>query len=277
VAPPGGFEDAVKRGRRVRRHKATGGTGAALALAGVLAWSTLGSPGGTNGLQPTSNVPHTGRGEPTASAPASPAPTQSPTEAPASSNASPLTPHGTGAPSQVAQPPVSGPTATTRPTRDSSNPTVAYARRNAITENDQFAGTSTDCPPTLNDPWCAYPRVDVYEGATGTTYTLHYVLCRGVDSGPGVVTFDRKAKVEFSATDTSNNDTVWTYSAGQPRGAAGSDTTVDPGNCVEWTTVWDGYDDFGYTPAQGTYRLDARSTGHSDGTLDAATTEFQHS
>jgi hypothetical protein len=105
-------------------------------------------------------------------------------------------------------------------------------------------------------------------------YTLFFVVCRGVGAGDGELTFDRKQQVDFSAVEDATDDAVWTYSAGQPVVSKPETVAVPAGQCVLWHTDWDGYDDFGRTPAPGQYTLHARSLG--DDALQPQTFVFTH-
>lgn len=284
VAPPGGFEDAVKRGRRLRRRRAGGTTGAALALVGALMYTTLDNGAGSRSLEPTTPLPTTdqtyepGGASPTPSPEPSgtPASSPSPGEQPGSSSE----PGPGGRPSSLPEVP-GDPVETTRPPRDEGNPKV-YARRNAINEGDPSTTTSTPCPPNIGTAWCAYARATTPKENGTDFYELEYTLCRQVDALDGWVDFGRVQEADFSATDKrhdedpANDDTVWKYSAGQPVVPAASRTEVPAGNCVTWSTLWDGYDDFGANPAAGSYVLWARSTGTSDAPLPAATYPFEH-
>jgi hypothetical protein len=282
VAPPGGFESAIRRGRSLRRRRAGGGTGAALLLVGALSYSLVNGPGGTSGLQPATNVPRHDRtdaiGPPQETS--SPEPTASPTDVrpTGTASAAPGSPAATGGPAYVPGP-TSGPTRppqeTVRPTRGAPNAHPRHARRSPITEGEPMTSTTyAECIDTENATprtWCATAWVSEDTGSAETRYELRYSLCRAVNAGPGTVTFGaRSEKADFAMRHVATNDTVWTWSAGQPPKSLDG-TTVGAGNCVEWKTYWDGFDDFGYLPPAGDYELTARSTGSSDATLPAAT------
>lgn len=279
VSPPGGFEDAVKRGRRLRRRRTGGGAGAALALAGLLAYTGLGDSANPRSIDVADSPDPTRQPSyaPGASESPSPEPSVTPTSTTPPPSADPGTPVGPGeAPGPTDEPSLPGePPETTRPPREDGNPKV-YAKRSPITEGPAEATTSTPCPPELGRIWCAYARVTT-PSETGTArYELQYTLCRQVDAGDGWVQFDRVQEADFSATEDARQDTVWTYSAGQPVVPVSSRTEIPAGNCVTWSTMWDGYDDYGYTPPAGFYTLRARSTGTSDTTLPTATYAFDH-
>lgn len=288
VPPPGGFEDAVRRGRRIRRRKAAGGTtGAALALVGALVYSSLTSGPATTGLEQTHNPPLVERtGEPGPVWTPSPEETATPAgPRPSGASGGPASPAapgpGSGRGDEPAQADPPEPTPA-RPTRTPPSPGEPYEKRGDITEHDQQLSGYTECLPGDGRAWCAYATVRKTLTSAGTRYELVYALCRAVDANPGFVTFDRTMEADYAATDQrgtsdpGDDDTVWTYSKGQPVVPATDQTRIDPGYCVEWTTVWDGNDDFGYFPPKGTYTLTARSTGRSDSPLPTDTATFEH-
>lgn len=277
----------MRRGRSLRRRRAGGGTGAALVLVGALTYSLMNGPGGTSGLQPATNVPRNDRtdaiGAPQTTT--SPEPTASPSDVRPSSTASaapggspgptggPYVPGPTGGPSQ--QPP----RPTDPPTRGAPNNDPRYARRSAVTQGEPATSTTyAECispEQTTPAPWCATAWVSEDTGSTGSPrYELQYNLCRSVNAGTGTVTYGSKPeKADYAIRHVATNDTVFTWSAGQPLKAL-ANATVDAGNCVQWRTTWNGLDDFGYLPPTGNYVLTARSTGTSDAALPAATWSF---
>jgi hypothetical protein len=282
VPPPGGFEDAVRRGRRVRRRRTGGSTGAALVLAGVIAYASIGTPANTDGLRPTKQTPR--QEETQAPYGESASPTPEPTAEPSPSATPDAPPSGTAAPAGPTQAPGTlapadpDPTASARPTREQKPPrTRTYAKRQPIQELEPMPGGGDTGCIADGPKWCAIV------GEYGSTielprvYEFSYKLCRSPSAGPGVVTFDRFQEVEFKARHVGTNDTVWTYSAGQPVGQPDEPTEIPAGYCVEWTTKWDGYDDFGHHPPGGTYEITAVSTGFSDAPLPSKTESFQHS
>lgn len=286
VAPPGGFESAVRRGRSLRRRRAGGGTGAALVLVGALAYSTLNGPGGTSGLQPATNVPRNERtdafGEPQETV--SPEPTASPTDTrpSASATAAPGSPGPTGDPGYVPGPtsgPVPPPQGPSRPpTRGAPNADPEYHPRSPVTEGPPTVGTTyaecIDAEQTTPRSWCATAWASEDTASGSPRWELRYNLCRAVNAGQGVVAFGTvPEKADYAIKHVATNDTVWTWSAGQPAKALAG-TTVDAGSCVEWRTYWNGLDDFGYLPPSGGYLLTARSTGTSDTSLPAKTYSF---
>lgn len=278
VAPPGGFEDAVRRGRSMRRRKAGGTTGAALALVGAIAYSTMGGTNGTSGLQPTNDLP---RREITAPGIAgqSPSPEPSATISP-SPQTSPGNPVATGGPGSVPSyvPPGDGPTEP--PVREPGKqppPTVPYAKRAAIQRMEPMpsARTDTSCLPTSGNLWCAEAYAQDESTPSETRWRLSYTLCRSVNAiDPGVVTFDRRQQANF-ATTKDERDTLWTYSKGQPVVADSDEVEVPPGYCVEWYTYWDGQDDWGYTGGPGKYSVTSSSMGTSDTGLPSDTYDFE--
>ncbi|HVF06426.1 MAG TPA: BsuPI-related putative proteinase inhibitor [Frankiaceae bacterium] len=267
VPPPGGFEDAVRRGRGFRRRRAGGSTGAALVIAGLVAYSSLhGSDAGTKGLQPTDDVPGveqpapaTGAGSPTPDAvTSSPAPR---------TGDRPKTVAG-GPASAPATSPSAGPVAHApgqRPTRPPAprpdNPR-RYAPRGDINEGEPQPNP-VECLPTADRLWCATAIANPVGGGSNA-WTLGYTLCRALDEETGTVTFDRKQEAEYSIRHVDSGETIWTWSAGQPVVRASSSSDAQPGECITWSYTWNGYDDFLLTPQPGLYRLTASSTGRSD-------------
>jgi hypothetical protein len=259
VAPPGGFEDAVRRGRR-RRRKQTGGSSAlVLVLVGMLAYSVIGGDTGADRLDPTDQgrIDHV---QPAPDGTASPDPVASVTPtgtAPLGGN-TPVTGSGprTGAlPGATTSVPTYGPVV------PSSRPTTAqvrrYAARARIRRGDPDTNTDLDCAPTPGEDWCA--KATGVRAAGQTYYELRYVLCRSIAaSTSGRLTFQREQEVDFAAIDQTNDDTVWTWSAGQPVVPRSSTLDIAPGYCVIWTVNWNGYDDFGYTPYFGPDTVIAR-------------------
>lgn len=277
VPPPGGFEDAVRRGRALRRRKAGGSSAAVLAVVGALAYSMLASDPDTSGLDATRDPMPTQQPGPRVIGLPSEDPTASPPgEAPS------------GSPTTVATGPVNGPVAgpsggapspgeprpPSREPRPDPAPTYSYAARSPIVERESEVNTSTaGClQQGSGERWCATVRA---QKATGTSWTLGYMLCRAIGNDEGVVAFDQVQEAEFWVEDVSTGERIWTYSAGQPFRPASSSTSIDAGYCVEWTTVWNGYDDFGFTPSPGTYRLHADSTGRADAPLPAGSYQFE--
>lgn len=272
VAPPGGFEDAVRRGRSLRRRRAGGSSGVALVLVGALGYAVLNPSSGIDRLDPTTDD----RREATAPAPdgyvsQSPAPTAAP-----SSNVRPganPTP-GTGGITDV-RPTVGATSVVVPPTRKpGGNPTTRrYAARNGIVRDEATTNTDTNCITAQDLEWCARANVDTTRAADGI-YTLEYHLCRQVDTAAKTITFPYRQEVEFSATDIANSDTVWTYSLGQTQVSEPEEYTFPGSSCVRWHVEWNGLDDFGYMPVGGEYRLTAR--GLANEPLPQATQTFTH-
>jgi hypothetical protein len=273
VAPPGGFEDAVRRGRR-RRRKQTGGSSAlALVLAGVLAFSVAGQGGdGTDRLRPADDpgneriVPLPGPVPST-----EPTPHATPTRGPGDR------PRGQALP--TARQPVAPPPSATvpSPTRAAPeqkppappSPGRKFAKRNGIEQGEPSTNTDLTCleeSAQPGDDWCAVAR-GMQEG---DMYRLEYALCRPVETAAaGTLSLRREPKVEFVAVDEDHDDPVWTYTRGQRVVAIDETVTIGPGQCVVWWTLWDGYDDYGLHPPAGDYTVTARLL--SEETVPAAT------
>jgi hypothetical protein len=267
VPPPGGFEDAVRRGRGVRRRRAGGGTGLAMLLVGALAYSVLGHGSGTASLDPAhqpiqQNVP---AGDGTA---VSATPTPSATGAPSPGTNQALPGSRTGGRPGSSVGPLPNATSTVR--QPGPQP-VPYAHRNKISMSKPFPDTNTACLGSTAD-WCSYATATP---ASGISFTLAYTLCLNVNAASNKLTYRHDQPVDFAAIDTEHNDTVWTYSAGQPVGAKRPADSVDPGYCVTWSVLWDGFDDFSKTPPPGDYVLQARSLATQ--TVPPASTDFVHS
>jgi hypothetical protein len=261
VPPPGGFEDAVKRGRKRRRKQAGGSTGAALVFVGAVAYAIV-SPGSTtNSLDPANhtNIEDT-RPAPGSGASQTPAPQATPTDVlPGSTGGRPAGTGGQARPTAV--PSLRVPTRATRhPQGPQTRRYVARAQMVPHTAQQQ-ANTSTSClSPQQSQDWCTSVFQTRSQDAQ-PTYTLTYEICRNVRAAAAILHFDRSAKqqADFKAIDVAHNDTVWTWSAGQAVDLGPTQVRVDPGYCVFWETVWNGFDDFGDNPPPGTYRLVGRS------------------
>lgn len=263
VPPPGGFEEAVTRGRKRRRRQAGGSTGAALVFVGALAYSLVGHGSSTNSLDPANGIrvedahPAPGSGATQTPAPQATTPTD---VQPGSTGGRPAG-SGSQAGRPTALPSVQVPARTTRhPQGPQTRRYVARAEMVAHTDQQQ-ANTSASClSPQQTQDWCTSVYATRSQDAQ-PTYTLTYTVCRNVRAAATTLTFDRSTKqqADFKAIDVAHNDTVWTWSAGQAIDKGSTSVRVDPGYCVFWETVWNGFDDFGDNPPPGTYRLVGRS------------------
>lgn len=276
VPPPGGFEEAVGRGRGIRRRRAGSSTGAALALAGLVAYAGLhGGNSSTKGLHPAQEVPAVERPAPgvVVGSPAPDALTSSPVPR---TGDRPETVAGGPAAGPVASPttgPVgNAPAQPTRPPASSPENPRRYAARADISESPPQPNP-VECLPTESRLWCATAHAAEVSGSTAWTFS--YTLCRAIDEEPGTVVFDRAQEAEYSVLHLASGETIWTWSAGQPVVGKTSSSTAQPGECITWSTTWNGYDDFGYTPDPGQYRLTASSTGRSDTGLPTDAYDFE--
>jgi hypothetical protein len=255
VPPPGGFEDAVRRGRTRRRKQAGGSTGVALVFVGALAYSIVGHGPSTNSLTPTnpSRIDHS---RPGPGASNGPAPRATPTGNVAGPGGRPAGsgPRGTG-PTSVPSVPIPA-----RATRQPNHPAVRrYVARAPITRYDNQTNTSTGClSQQQSADWCTSAYA-VANNTTPETYTFTYTICRSVRAAAAILHFanDADHQVDFAARDVAHHDTVWTYSADQAARRTGSQVRVNPGYCVYWDVTWNGYDDFGDNPPGGDYQLTA--------------------
>jgi hypothetical protein len=239
-------------------------------LVGALAYSIVGHGAGVSSLDPANDT-RIDRGHRRVGATASAAPRSqaTPTGVPAGPGSQPVA----SGPRGTRQPALPSATVSTPATRHPQGPKVrAYAARAAVTRSDQ-ANTSTSCPPTELG-WCVSAGVTVSQDAR-PTYTFTYAVCRSVRASTAYLNFDRKDPlVDFKAVDEAHNDTVWTWSLGQPVKPGTNQVRVDPGNCSIWDVVWNGYDDFGDLPPAGTYHLTA--TSFANETLPPAQQTFDH-
>jgi hypothetical protein len=274
VPPPGGFEEAVHRGRRVRRRRTGSGSALTLAAVGVIAYSMLGHGGATNSLQPIDQAPVHQPQHPVPGATASPALSpQAPADTrsgAAGRNTVVAQPSGNpGAAGVVPGGPVYPPPVGNPP---SSRP---FAPRAAISA-PQDLGPNTDAScfalSTNTQNWCATATATPENDGT---YTLTYTLCRNVNAGHQDLHFDRTEQVDFVAKDVEHDDTVWTYSIGVAVTPANGTVGFDPGYCKAWTVVWNGYDDYGDNPAPGRYQIFAQSLAF-DGNVPSDVGDFQH-
>jgi hypothetical protein len=253
VAPPGGFEDAVRRGRR-RRRKQTGGSSAAvLVLVGALAYSVVGHPGGGSDRLDQTNQPRIGQTSPMPYGTATPAPFTS--SAPTSQH--PVVPGSQGGTAQGPRP--GGPVAPAGPGVTVSHPAARPPRHNGTTlwprPKLYFEASTTNlqanCLPAQDAEWCATAN----GMASGTYYRLSLSICRSVAGGTTPLHVHRKDPVNFQAVDEAHNDKVWTFNLGQPIVPKDANVTVNPGECVMWYLDWDGLDDYGNTPPAGQYHV----------------------
>jgi hypothetical protein len=270
VAPPGGFEQAVRRGRSLRRRRVGGSSGVALVLVGALGWGVLGGSNGVDRIEPTRDD----RQERSAGVPGSivqGTPTPLPS---ASATIQPGVQPTRGTGTLTGARPSAGPTSVVvAPTRKPGGTTTRrYAKRSKIEPIGEYTNTDPNCISPAGQ-WCASADVDTTQAIDGI-YTFTYTLCRPVNSTDTTITFDYTQPLDFSATDVAHADTVWTWSAGQPRVRDETEVRVDAGNCIGWKTVWNGLDDFGYTPPQGTYTLHVTPMARED--LPEAQREFEH-
>lgn len=268
VAPPGGFEDAVRRGRNVRRKRAGGSSALVLVLVGALGWSVLGGGGDVTRLDQANETEVT----PT---PRALPPVGDPYVAPSAQPTVPVDgprPTSTAVRGNDVRPSAdpARPVGVTPRNPDTRPPGARFAPRNPIDRSGPNPGT--DCLGTSpSQQWCAR----AFASETGDfEYELNYTLCRSLNAPAGVVTFDWQQEIDFAATDKAHNDTVWTYSKGVRKVEDYKTLTIERGFCHTWTTVWNGYDDYGYTPPAGPYALTARPMARED--LPAAQYEFNH-
>ncbi len=257
VPPPGGFEEAVHRGRRLRRRRTGSGSALALMLVGALAYSMLGGRGGTNGLDPVNQPPVSERTDLPGPSATPSTPRSSPDNARSGDGSTTASGPRGGNPVTSATPD----TSVVPPVRDPGDPTRPYAKRQPIgPAEDLGPNTDTNCliSSTSTASWCATTTV-TDPNPENENYVLRYTLCRNVNAGAITLHFHRKQQVDWVATDLTHSDTVWTYSAGQPVVTADDTLRFDAGYCMSWTVEWNGYDDYGDTPQKGTYRLTARA------------------
>jgi hypothetical protein len=270
VAPPGGFEDAVRRGRR-RRRKQTGGSSAAvLVLVGALAWSVVGHPGGGSDRLDQSHQPRIGQTNPLPYGTSTPAPFTSS----APTGQQPVVP-GSGNSGRGAPPPAgAGPVVEPRVSHPATgSPHVKgrpYWPRPVMVFTPSSTNTEITCLPQQDQEWCTKAN----EVPAGTYYRLSLTVCHSV-TGAGDLHVHRKDPVEFKVLDIAHNDTVWTFSLGQRVVPKNQTVTVNQGECVVWSVDWDGLDDFGDEPPPGSYSVTAALTAdeHTDPSTSPA---FQH-
>jgi hypothetical protein len=275
VAPPGGFEDAVRRGRKRRRKQTGGSSAAALMLVGALAYSVVGHPGGGSDRLDQTHQPRIGQTDPLPYGGTS-------TPAPFSSS-TPMDGHvtlpnsgdsGRGATTQAGT--GTAPTAVPRASHSAAHPPRVKGRAYWPRPEVHFVASQTNldanCLPAQDQEWCTTANGT----PNGTYYHLTFSVCRSAVTGSdGVLNAHRKVPVDFQVLDVAHNDKVWTYSLGQAVVAQANNATVNAGECVQWWVDWDGYDDYGFTPPAGTYTV--TGTLYSDEHLDPATSPgFQH-
>jgi hypothetical protein len=243
----------------MRRRKAGGSSGLALVLVGALGWSVLGGGSGVSRLDPTTDDDRKQeRSLPAYPQPLDPTPTAQPSASAGAPSPGTVTAPGTGGYTGL-RPTVGPSTPVVTPTRKpgGGNPGRRYAARPEITREEAMTNTDPNCA-TSTDAWCAYARVDESQ-AIEDKYTLEYTICRPrFNTSPGTLDFAWHQEIEFKAVDTAHRDTVWTYSLGVRRVSEPETLAIDPGTCVLWHMVWDGYDDFGLMPPYGSYTLIAR-------------------
>jgi hypothetical protein len=268
VAPPGGFEDAVRRGRGLRRRRVGGGSAAALVLVGALGYSMLGSSGVSSIRE--ANDPGAGPTRP-AGALATPGPQESPSPG----SGGPLGGPVAGPPGTVPNVSPSAPVNACCPTRGPGT-TLRYATRPKIYEDKASTNASSSClTSSTASGWCSWAYVDTSRAAGDGVYTFDYYVCRPVDATTdGTLHWSRHLRVDFTAIDVDNDDTVFTYSRAIPVKHESSAESVPVGTCMHWSIEWNGYDDYGRNPAPGSYRLVASS--FADERPPSATYDFTH-
>lgn len=276
VPPPGGFEDAVRRGRG-RRRKQTGGSSAlALVLVGALAYSVVGHGGAGGAHLGPAQQPRVDRTQPVASGDAqspSAAPSATATQAPGGPSTPSADPgHGPAVPPSI--PPVAA-TQTPGPSRQPRGGSTdrPYAARAPITHGNPSTASETSCVPAQADNWCTTARATAQNG--GVTYLLEVAVCHSAVTNPSELHFATNREADFRVVDDAHNDTVWTHSKGQPTFAQRHTVSFNSGDCIVWQTVWDGNDDYGDTPPMGQYTLHASMT--ADESLPEALATFQYS
>lgn len=266
VPPPGGFEDAVRRGRGLRRRRASGGSAAVLVLVGALGYSMLGTSG-VSRLNETRDPAVTS--SPAPGVLVTPTPQTSATLAGGSAGGTIASgPRGT-VPSVSVTP--AGPRSTGRP-----GTTVRFAARPPVRQDNGMTNASSQClTSTTSNGWCAYAYVDDSHGADEGTYTFDYYVCRPVDAASdGTLHWKRHLRVDFVAIDVDHDDPVFTYSRAIPVKHEATQQSVPVGTCMHWSITWNGYDDYGLNPPAGKYRLVASSFAEEQ--PQNATYDFTH-
>jgi hypothetical protein len=277
VAPPGGFENAVKRGRSLRRRRVGGSSGLALVLVGALGYGVLGGGGGVDELRPTDDKRDLRTASPVPGGVLVTTPTPQPTSSPGSRPvALPTHKPGTGTGGGV-RPSVGPSSVVVPPPSDERPPSTGggrrYAPRNRIERDDDITNTEPDCLGRESQEWCVVPYVDATNGVDGQ-YVVTYTLCRSRAFPAKTVRFDYRDELELIATDTEHEDVVWTYSLGRSRVVEPEDVTFQPGMCSAWQVVWDGLDDYGRLPPQGPYTMTI--TPRSRDALPSGEAAFDH-
>lgn len=138
-----------------------------------------------------------------------------------------------------------------------SKPPVERTRRNAT-----LVGCVAD--------WC----MSASAGKVDENYSLAMDICVPVGTRARRFSFATTQEVDLtvSSGNSSNRPKVWTWSLGQAFRSNEHHVDISAGECVTWSTVWDGTDEAGNGLEPGSYRLDVRSLADQAADRTAAAT-----
>jgi len=104
--------------------------------------------------------------------------------------------------------------------------------------------------------WCGAAH-----GGAGQTGPIDFFVraCRDVDAGPGQLETGPPG-ADFGVSQ--GGHLLWQWSTGQAFPAVLVMIDVQPGDCVEWSTTWNGVDDYNRPLPDGAYEVKARVTAH---------------
>lgn len=120
--------------------------------------------------------------------------------------------------------------------------------------------------------WCLSPSVVKGED----TYALSLDLCVAVGARARRFSFPTTQEVDlWVTTSEASPETLWTWSLGQQFAPQEHHVDISPGECVRWTTSWDGADERGEPLPAGTYRLFTKSFAEQVAQSSTTETTFQ--
>ena len=118
--------------------------------------------------------------------------------------------------------------------------------------------------------WC----MNASAAKSGESYVLSETICVPVGNRARRFSYSTVQEVDLVVmTGNSQDQTpLWTWSLGQAFGGNEHHLDISAGECVTWTTAWDGTDEAGDPLDPGTYRLEVQSLAEqAAGTTATAT------
>lgn len=259
---PFGFEEALGRGRAIRRHRtATAGAGVMTLVVGLLGAVVLSrGPGGAQQIKPD-RAPKESTQENVPYPPGDSGLPKSDPVVPDQSDPTDTTPPNDGGPGTGGI--VRQPGGVEDPDGKPSKPDDVVPKSTKPTMYSAAIEQPNPCPPVVNpseESWCT--SVDWVDA--GATVTLVFQVCHDVEvenpnpNSSRSLVFRTRQEADLRITDNDGN-AVWQWSKGQrfPRYATGADKaiTVKQGYCHQWWVNWDRTDEAGVALETGSYKL----------------------